>query len=326
MVLHSCLLLLLPLLHAAAASGAAAAAAAGGCSSDLDCHLNGKCQAGACACKSWWRGERCTLLNFEPAARIEQGIHQEGVSTWGGSVVRSESDGLYHAHAAEMLAGCGISSWTHNSQSVHFTATSPLGPYTRKDVTQPRFSHNPSATVLPDGSWLLYHLGLGQPRRNAVQGVEPVFTDCKGGETLGKPAEWLSACDSHGLCNGSFDGDRYTQVLRSTGPAGPWVTHNITTKTHSGDETYGIDDNGAPLAPHLLNSSTVAGFSLMFAARNRYNGCHKMDCSELGIARAASWAGPYVMDPVPVCEGPLCRNGTIPDWRVYCEGTVSLHA
>ena len=57
----------------------------------------------------------------------------------------------------------------------------------------------------------------------------------------------------------------------------------------------------------------------MFAARNRYNGCHKMDCSELGIARAPTWAGPYVLDALPVCDGPLCRNGTIPDWRVYCE-------
>ena len=101
-------MLKLLLLLQAAASGAAAG---GGCSSALDCHLNGRCTAGACVCKPWWRGPTCTLLNFEPAATIEQGIHQEGVSTWGGSVIRSEKDGLYHAHAAEMLAGCGISAW-----------------------------------------------------------------------------------------------------------------------------------------------------------------------------------------------------------------------
>ena len=210
---------------------------------------------------------------------------------------------------------------THNSQSVHFTATSPLGPFTRKDVTQHRFSHNPSATVLPDGSWLLYHLGIGRPRYNAKQGVEPVFTECKDGQTLGKPAEWNSSCDSYN-CTGSMDGDRFTQVLHSmVGPAGPWVTHNITTKTHTGDETFGINDNGAPLAPHLLNHSSAPSseFSIMFSARNRYHGCHKVDCSELGIARAASWVGPYVLDPLPVCEGNLCKNGTIPDWRVYCE-------
>ena len=211
----------------------------------MDCHLNGQCVAGACSCKPWWKGERCSLLNFEPAASVEQGIYQEGVSTWGGSVVKSETDGLYHAHAAEMLAGCGISSLTHNSQSVHFTASDPLGPYTRQAVTQPRFSHNPSATVLPDGSWLLYHLGLGVPRQNAAQGVEPIYTNCSGGSTIGTPTEWTSACDSHG-CTGSFDGDQYTQVLRSTaGPAGPWMVHNITTKTHDGAKTYGINDNGA---------------------------------------------------------------------------------
>ena len=53
-----------------------------------------------------------------------------------------------------------------------------------------------------------------------------------------------------------------------------------------------------------------------FAARNRYHGCHKMDCSELGIARGLSWQGPYVLDAQPVCTGALCKNGTIPDWRV----------
>lgn len=269
--------------------------------------------------KAWWTGKRCSLLNFQPAASVKQGIYEPGVSTWGGSVIKSEADGLYHAHAAEMLAGCGISSWTHNSQSVHFTAKDPLGPYTRQAIAQPRFSHNPSATVLPDGSWLLFHLGMGIPRRNAAQGIEPVYTNCSQGQTLGTPTEWTSACDSHG-CTGPFDGDWNTQVLRSTtGPAGPWVVHNISTKTHDGSPTYGINDNGSPLAPHLLNSSAVSEFSVMFAARNRYHGCHKMDCSELAIARAPTWQGPYVLDALPVCEGPLCHNGSIPDWRVYCE-------
>jgi hypothetical protein len=297
----------------------AAAAEAGSCSTDLDCHLAGTCTAGKCECKPWWTGARCTQLNFAPAASVTQGIHQEGVSTWGGSVIKSEADGLYHAHAAEFLSHCGVSAWTHNSQSVHFTAEEPLGPFTRKDVTQSRFSHNPSATVLPDGSWLLFHLGIGTPRRNKAQGVEPVYTNCSGGRTLGVPTEWTSACDSHG-CTGSFDGDGDTQVLRSeAGPAGPWVVHNITTTTATGAATFGINDNGAPLAPHLLNDSSIKEFSVMFAARNRYDGCHKMDCSELGIARAKSWKGPYVLDPLPVCSGPLCKNGTIPDWRVYCE-------
>ena len=64
---------------------------------------------------------------------------------------------------------------------MHFVSKAPLGPYARQAVTQARFSHNPSATVLPDGSWLLYHLGLGAPRRNAAQGVEPIYTNCSGG-------------------------------------------------------------------------------------------------------------------------------------------------
>eukprot|EP01052_Picozoa_sp_SAG31_P062519 SAG31_NODE_21494_length_548_cov_0.812918_1_plen_125_part_01 len=116
---------------AAALASAHSMAAQSRCASGMDCRLNGRwTSSGVCQCKAWWTGENCTRLNLVPAASLHEGIWQQGVSTWGGSVIRSKVDGLYHAHVAEMLAGCGISAWIHNSQSVHFTSISPLGPYT----------------------------------------------------------------------------------------------------------------------------------------------------------------------------------------------------
>ena len=58
------------------------------------------------------------------------------LSTWGGSVVRDETDGLYHAHCAEFLSHCGVNAWTHNSISAHFTSETPLGPFVRRDTAQ----------------------------------------------------------------------------------------------------------------------------------------------------------------------------------------------
>ena len=57
----------------------------------------------------------------------------------------------------------------------------------------------------------------------------------------------------------------------------------------------------------------------MFAARGRYDDCPMNNCSQLGMARASTWQGPYVLDAVPVCEGALCRNGSTPDWATLCE-------
>ena len=92
-------------------------------------------------------------------------VFEEDVSTWGGSVVKGR-DGLYHAHAAEFRGNCGVAAWTSTSTCRHFTAKAPLGPYTRKDLVQGVFCHNPSATIDKDGSWLLYHLGTGHRRFN----------------------------------------------------------------------------------------------------------------------------------------------------------------
>jgi hypothetical protein len=39
------------------------------CRSDEDCSLNGKCNAGACACRPAWKGQRCEALNVHPATK-----------------------------------------------------------------------------------------------------------------------------------------------------------------------------------------------------------------------------------------------------------------
>lgn len=85
---------------------------------------------------------------------VDNGIEQEGVSFWGGNIIKGE-DGLYH------LFVCG---WPENSPRGHmfwskstvFHATSEnsYGPF--KVVSSIGKGHNPEAYRLADGRWLVY--------------------------------------------------------------------------------------------------------------------------------------------------------------------------
>lgn len=58
-----------------------------------------------------------------------------------------------------MLGGCGITSWQSNSQVVHATAPTPLGPWRREPgVTLHVWAHCPNAAVAPDGTVILPRL------------------------------------------------------------------------------------------------------------------------------------------------------------------------
>ena len=141
------------------------------CASDLDCSLNGKCNAtsGLCACLSAWTGPCCTALALEPVdiangpgyrARecrrsgqvLCYALHKTmypcgpnkictgNTSTWGGNII--PAGGQYHMWIAEMApngtagsgGSCGLTTWSSNSQITHVVSANPLGPYERRDV------------------------------------------------------------------------------------------------------------------------------------------------------------------------------------------------
>ena len=85
------------------------------CASDVDCSLNGVCQAqGRCECDAAWTGACCATLNLDPAVR-GAGLHTleadgHNTSSWGGAVIRDNATGIYHMWAAEMTRHCGGSS------------------------------------------------------------------------------------------------------------------------------------------------------------------------------------------------------------------------
>ena len=166
-------------------------ACAGGpaCTSDLDCSLNGVCDAGsgACACDAPWVSgldgvtgvselPYCSFLDFKPSPVSPCGpacVFHGGPSSldtnwtsWGMSVI--EVGGAYHGFVAEMANECGLGAWTKGSQVVHTTSATPTGPFTRgpagSDIVVPAWAHNPAVIKSPDGAYVIFTLGDGWPQ------------------------------------------------------------------------------------------------------------------------------------------------------------------
>jgi len=115
------------------------------------------------------------------------------------------------------------------------TASSPLGPWTRRGVALGGFAHNPQAILTPNGSVLLFHIGKELPLH--------CLLDCRGTNPIGTnphpPKPRPSDCPpraSHGA-----------SVAVATSPHGPFNRHNY---------IFGGDANTNP-APWLERDGTL---------------------------------------------------------------------
>mmetsp|Transcript_11041 Transcript_11041/g.22001 ORF Transcript_11041/g.22001 Transcript_11041/m.22001 type:complete len:391 (+) Transcript_11041:43-1215(+) len=147
---------------------------AGVCSTDDDCNLNGVCNvssggtARVCVCAAEWTGDNCGLLNLESARPSPfSGFNEALNSSWGGSIIQDPDDGLYHMFVSRLAGHCGLNAWAHNSEVVRATSNDPEGPFEYAETVLPFFAHGPSVRQMPDGSFMLMHLGCGYPNRAA---------------------------------------------------------------------------------------------------------------------------------------------------------------
>ena len=83
------------------------------------------------------------VLNLAPAPPPgAQAFHNATLSSWGGNPVR-DTAGTWHLFAAAMTLRCNLGSWVSNSEVIHATAGSPVGPFAFRDVALPPWHHNP---------------------------------------------------------------------------------------------------------------------------------------------------------------------------------------
>ena len=117
------------------------------CASDMDCSLNGICNAttGYCDCDQAWGGQWCGELQLQPA-KLKNGYKQNDTSSWGGTVI-SGDDGKYHMFVGEMTGHCGLNSWWRNECFMHATSDTPDGPYAPQSQVAPAAATCPHARV-----------------------------------------------------------------------------------------------------------------------------------------------------------------------------------
>ena len=114
------------------------------CRDNLDCSLNGRCEAktGQCTCNQGWSGQRCQTLRLAPVDRDAIGFSPTldglNMTSWGGSV--HQVDGRWHMWASRMDNHCGIGSYLLNSRVVHAIAppgAGSSGPYKEAESVVP---------------------------------------------------------------------------------------------------------------------------------------------------------------------------------------------
>jgi hypothetical protein len=139
------------------------------CTSDLDCSLAGIClpETKMCLCDAWADGPDCSYLKFQPVDKSRLGYVNEHHSSWGGSVVYSPIDQMYHMYVSEILCKaenekrCGLMSWETHSRVAVAKSTNVDGPYRRdgiddKEVVLHAEHHNPSIHTSSTGEWHLF--------------------------------------------------------------------------------------------------------------------------------------------------------------------------
>ena len=216
------------------------------CATAADCSYNGECnpRTQLCRCNVAWKGDRCQTLSLLPTVRdaglrlVDDGAN---TSTWGGAAVLDPDTGLLHMWSSEMLAHCGIDSWTTNSHVIHAASADGGRTFTRRENTPgrdssssnsrvpaevwppdtnrshleasrdpaevwPAFSHEPNVVRAPTGEWVMYWTALAPGAS-----PQPICEQCTDGNT---PA--------HAQCAHSAGGSGPTYMSVSSSPDGPW--------------------------------------------------------------------------------------------------------
>lgn len=131
------------------------------CAKDLDCSLNGVCNAGACTCDAGWTGTKCQTLDFIPAERKSgyRNINDPvmgNTSSWGGGGWYDAKDQKWYMWASEMSDHCGMHTWTTNSQTIRASSSTATGLYKREALQFPIWSHEAAVTRGPAGEYVAF--------------------------------------------------------------------------------------------------------------------------------------------------------------------------
>ena len=296
----------------------------GPCLSNIHCNMNGICNPdGSCSCKNGWTGSKCGVLNVLPIDP-NNGLNDNGngQSSWGGSIVFAEEDGLYHLFYSKFLNNCGLNSWITNSACFHATSTNPSGPFRNETMIIQSFCHNAIIRRAADKTFLLYHIGDGNETGN-VKNCTKSFEETK----EEKMNETMQSSEIG-----------YNTLSYSSSIWGPWIPLG-----------YSIMNGSEPSTDHYFWQSTVTNLApwprpdgsvlTIYRGKSAYPINNASLVEQLGIASAPHWRGPYTrLSNLTLLDGSISiGNVTGEDpflwvdednetahvlWHVCCPGTL----
>jgi len=206
------------------------------------------------------------LLDVLPLEVGASGMNEvPSSSSWGGSVVFSEEDHLFHMFFSEILEHCPMADWQTNSACFHAVGSSAVGPFVNKTMVIGAWCHNAIIRQTQDAHGVLYmlwHIGDGTQAGNV--------RNCTQGEDS---AKHLRATLEGGYSN-------YLSYSRSVW--GPWTAWNQTLLPGGCSSCW--DMSVVNMAPFPLSNGTVL---------LGYRGTDSKHTEKLGVAIAANWSGPY---------------------------------
>ena len=187
------------------------------CTDDADCSYNGVCDVHShvCFCQEGWLGEYCQQLALLPAnnhSGLNLFHNVNPTSTWGGSVLYSEEDGLYHMWVSELSNSCGIHQWLGQSIISHAVSVGPPNwQFSKISTVWPIFSHEPVVVRAPaSGEYVMFF--THQPSGPASD----VRCHCTNGNSYSGGAH----CEHEPMP--SANATLYTYFSFSESPYGPW--------------------------------------------------------------------------------------------------------
>jgi hypothetical protein len=252
-------------------------AAASACTTDEQCNLNGECRGGQCACDQGWAGATCGLLDVLPLQVGASGMNEldrsPPSSSWGGSVVFSREDGLFHMFFSEILGHCPMAQWGSNSACFHATSASALGPFGNKTQLIGAWCHNAIIRQAQDAHgalFMLWHIGDGQEAGRVVHCNSSSSSNASSG----------SGSSGGGPSRLGAGYQNFFSYSRSVW--GPWTPFGQ--NVLPGGAPGAWDENVVNMAPYPLPNGTVL---------LGYRGSNAQHVEKLGIAMAANWSGPY---------------------------------
>ena len=194
-----------------------------------------------------------TSFTFAPAP-ADNGFHNKSMWSWGGGPLFV--DGAYHLFGSAFTNGCGLGSWGSNSVAVRSTSSSLAGPYSFVEIALPHYSHNVKPIVAPDGTFLIFKIGMWP---------EPEPSKCGDGA--------LSTHDAVTFTHGA----ETTECWSAPSVTGPWSSV--------------LNANGGLNGRNLFNSTNPAPAFDPDNSGTIYVMGH--NGGEMTVSSAPSWRGPY---------------------------------